>query len=266
MNTNDQLRFTPDLLARPTHGPLDVVTRLRHFAILTYTVEPQALARQLHPRFEPDCIRLADGRERALVSVVPFQDEDFHFVGLPLLRFCFGQTNYRAYVRDRLTGERAVWFFGTALDSASVLIPRYLWKLPWHRGRIRFDCRFDASRGAYAAYRMQTESAWAPADLEVEDTGERITTLDGFDDLERGMVLLTHPLRGFFYRRDGALGSYSIWHDRLAPTRGRCRHARFPLLDRLGLVSLADQVYPHSVLLQQETEFSIYLPPRKVRL
>jgi hypothetical protein len=264
MNTPDNLRFTPELLTRPRHKPLDVVTKLKHFAIVTYTVNPQALQAQLHPRFVPDTIRLPDGSEQALVSVVPFQDEDFHFVALPLLQFAFGQTNYRAYVRDRVTGQRAVWFFGTTLDSASVLIPRHLWKLPWHRGRIRFDCHFDSNKQAYRTYRMWTRSDWAPAELEVEDTGAPITMLSGFEDLEQGMVLLTHPLRGFFYRRDGALGSYTIWHDRLVPTYGSCKRARFPLLDRLGLVPLADHDRPHSILLQHETEFSIYLPPSKV--
>jgi uncharacterized protein YqjF (DUF2071 family) len=264
MNTPDQLRFTHDLLTRPRHKLLDVITKLRHFAIVTYTVSPQVLQSHLHPRFEPDTIRLADSSEQALVSVVPFQDEDFHFAGLPFLRFAFGQTNYRTYVRDRVTGQHAVWFFGTTLDSPSVLIPRSLWKLPWHRGRIRFDCHFDSDRAAYHTYRMRTRSAWAPAELEIEDTGEQIAALPGFEDLEHGMVLLTHPLRGFFYRRDGALGSYTIWHDRLVLTRGTCKRARFPLLDRLGLVRLADQDRPHSILLQRETNFSIYLPPSKV--
>jgi hypothetical protein len=264
MQAHENLRYTPELLARPRHRALDVVTKLRHFAIVSYAVEPAALRRQLHQRFDPDCVTLEDGREAALISVVPFLDVDFHFAALPWPRWTFGQTNYRAYVRDRATGERAVWFFGTTLDSASVLIPRYLWRLPWHRGRIRFACELDAATGTYRRYAMRTEGGWAPVTLELEDTGLAVDALPGFADLETGMVLLTHPLRGYFHRRDGRLGSYSIWHDRLRPTVARCLRAEFPLLEQLGLVSPEEQARPHSVLLQPETEFSIYLPPRPV--
>ncbi|HEY0602343.1 MAG TPA: DUF2071 domain-containing protein [Herpetosiphonaceae bacterium] len=264
MTPRQRLRFNADLLTQPRHRPWDVVTTLRHFAIVTYTLDPERLVPHLHPRFEPDCIQLPDGQQRALLSVVPFHDEAFHFVGAPLIRWSFGQTNYRAYVRDRVTGDRAVWFFGTTLDSASVLIPRYLWKLPWHAGRISFDCHIDPQTQRYTQYRMETRSRWAPAMLDLADSGAPVTALSGFDDLETALVVLTHPLKGYYYRRDGALGSYTIWHDQLNPTIAQCNDAQFPLLDRLGLVPPADQRAPHSVLLQSETRFSIYLPPRQV--
>jgi len=69
--------FTPDLLERPAHSGIDVVTTLRHFAIVTYPVEPDALKQHLHPRFVPDCVETASGRTVGLVSVVPFFDVDF---------------------------------------------------------------------------------------------------------------------------------------------------------------------------------------------
>ena len=178
------------------------------------------------------------------------------------LRFAFGQTNYRAYVLDRETGKPGVWFFGTTLASATVAVPRYLWKLPWHPGRMRFDCEWEAGR--YTRYAMQTRSAWAAVELELEDTGQPVTCLDGFPDLETGMVILTHPLAGFYYRRDNTLGSYHIWHDRLTPTRAQIVRAGFDLLDRLGLVPFAAQDQPHSVMMQRSAEFTIYLPPRKL--
>jgi hypothetical protein len=40
--------------------------------------------------------------------------------------------------------------------------------------------------------------------------------------------------------------------------------AEIGLFDRLGIVPFAEQSRPHSVLLQHETEFTIYLPPRRV--
>jgi hypothetical protein len=198
--------------------------------------------------------------------MVPFEDQDFHFVGLPWPKWRFGQTNYRTYVIDRETGERAVWFFGTTLDSWTVVLPRYVWRLPWHRGRMRFDCNYDSTVGRYTRYRMTTRSNWATVELELEDAGEAICELSGIRDFEAGMVTLTHPLLGVYYRRDGSLGSYRIWHDRLNCHVGRCLQACIGLFDRLGIVTYEEQQSPHSVLIQHETEFAIFLPPRLVKL
>jgi hypothetical protein len=256
--------FTPDLLERPAHSGIDVVTTLRHFAIVTYPVEPDALKQHLHPRFVPDCVETASGRTVGLVSVVPFFDVDFCAATFPSPRLSFGQTNYRAYIHDTESGSRAVWFFGTCLGSWTVIVPRYFWQLPWHHGRIRFNCDYSVESQRYVRYEMKTDSAWAPASLELEDTGNPVAYFDGFSDLESGLVVLTHPLQGFYFRRDGYLGSYRIWHDRIQGTEGRLVRASFPLLDRLGLVRLEDQSNPHSVVLQFETGFAIYLPPKRM--
>lgn len=76
--------------------------------------------------------------------------------------------------------------------------------------------------------------------------------------------MVTHPLVGHYHRRDGRLGSYSIWHDRLRLKRARARRAYFALFERLGLLSADEQRTPHSVLVQPEAEFTIYLPPRRL--
>jgi hypothetical protein len=206
-----------------------------------------------------------DGPERALVSVVTFLDLDFRFAALPWFKRSFGQTNYRAYVRDTQTGEYAVWFFGTCLDSASVVVPRYLWRLPWHRAKMEFACRYDQSEARYTSFDVATESRWAQARLSVVDTGRPPAKLAGFANLEAGLVLITHPLRGFFFRQDGFLGSYAIWHDRAHLTVGGVQKAEYPLLQKLGLVELGDQKSIHSVLIQPAIDFAIYLPPKKVQ-
>lgn len=257
-------RYSAALLTCPPRSGIDVVSDLEHFAIVTYAVPPERLRPLVHERFELDCVAGAGGAPRALISMVPFLDRNFHFARLAALRFRFGQTNYRAYVIDRATGRRAVWFFGTTLDSWSVAVPHYLWQLPWYRARTRFSCRYDAGNRRYAQYRLATRGEWGAARLELADSGMPPEALAGFADLETAAVILTHPLDGFFYRRDGALGSYRVWHDRLHPTAGSVVHARIDLFDRLGLVPFAEQARPHSVLMQPRTEFTIFLPPQKL--
>jgi uncharacterized protein YqjF (DUF2071 family) len=263
MSIND-LRFTRTLLSKPVPRGLDVETTLHHFSIVTFWVDPSNLRKHLHPRFEPVCLAAAGQPRRALVSVLTFLDRDFRFVACPWFRGSFGQTNYRAYVQDTQTGEQAAWFFGTCLDSISVAVPRYVWKLPWHRARMEFECRYDYAAAKYITFNVSTRSAWAPAELRIEDTGRPPDHLSGVSNLEAGLVLLTHPARGYFFRQDGTLGSYAIWHDRTKPTIGLIREARYPLLQQLGLVREGDQGSIHSVLLQPSIDFTIYLPPSKV--
>jgi len=246
---------------RPRAKASDAITTLRHFAIVTYAIPPERLAGLVDERFALDTIQLG-GQDRALVSVVPFEDEDFRWAASDGPRWRFGQTNYRIYVRDRQTGKRAVWFLGTTLGSWRVIVPRYGWRLPWHYGRFAFACDPDAD-GHYTTYRVETRSRWAPLLLELGYDEGASLALPGFADAATALDVLTHPLDGFFRRRDGHLGTYSVWHERLKPTPGRVRHARIGLFDRLGIVPFAEQADAHSVLIQERTEFQIHLPPRR---
>ena len=255
-------RYTAAALTRPEPGWLAVTTTLRHFAIVTYAIPPERLRAHLPERFVPETVRIG-GEPRALVSAVPFLDTEFRSARVWSPGQTMGQTNYRLYAIDTATSTRIAWFFGTMLDSAFVIVPRILWRLPWHRGRMRFDCELDAARGVYSRYAMKTESAWAPAELELEATDVDAGALDGFTDVEEGLVVVTHPLVGFYRRRDGVVGTYSVWHDRLKLKRAHAVRSRWGVFDRLGLVPFDEQAEPHSVLVQPETAFTIYLPPRR---
>jgi hypothetical protein len=197
------------------------------------------------------------------VSAVPFLDTAFRSARFWTPGLVMGQTNYRLYAVDTTTGARIAWFFGTTLDSAFVIVPRLVWGMPWHRGRMRFECELDPARGTYRRYAMRTGGAWGDAELELEATDEDAGALDGFDDVEAGLFVVTHPLVGFYRRPDGGVSTYSVWHDRLRLKRAHAKTSRWALFDRLGLVPFAEQLAPHSVLVQPEAAFTIYLPPRR---
>src|SRR5256885_14608386 len=118
--TEDHLRFTPRLLTRPVLRGLSVETTFQHFVIVTYWVDPSNLRKHLHARFEPVCLAVNGRSRQALVSVVTFLDRDFRFAVCPWFKGSFGQTNYRAYVKDTQTGEHAAWFFGTRSEERRV--------------------------------------------------------------------------------------------------------------------------------------------------
>jgi hypothetical protein len=243
----------------PDGGRFTVETELQHFALITYAVPPERLRPLIHPAFPLRTVWI-DGEERALLSVVPFLDRDFRARQLPWPRFSFGQTNYRIYVRYR--GEDCAWFLGTTLASPSVVVPRWLWRLPWYYARTSFDARYDKAAARYTRYQLATRSAWGAAEVTLADTGQPMGLLPGFDDPAEQQLVVTHPIAGYFWRRDGRLGTYSIWHDEMRPTLGSVQHARFALLERLGILGPDEALRPHSVLLQRSVSFQIHLPPR----
>lgn len=256
-----------ELLARRCRpepvGRWDVRSRLAHFALVNYALPKERLA----PHIPEDRFEIAEfdigGRRLAMMSAVPFLDLDFHFPRLaPFAKFRFAQTNYRVYVNDRRTGEPCVWFFGTTLGSRTVCIPRWLWRLPWHFARYQLDCAHNAAAGRYDSFRITADSQWAPAEIELEDTGTPIAGCEGLRSPEEVALVLTHPVDGYFRRQDGQLGHYSVWHEQISFTSARPRRLRFGLFERLNLLSRDEMNQPHSVFLCPEVEFLIRLPPR----
>ena len=256
------LHFKDFLHSRPEPKGIDVACGLQHFAIITYAFDPARFAGVMPDRFRLDTV-LIDGQEKGLLSVVPFIDVDFTSAAYPFPKFRMGQTNYRIYIVDQSTGEKCVWFIGTTLDSWTRFVPHIIWNLPWYGGRVSFDTK-QSLAGQYERYMMRTEADWAPAAVELRSNPGSME-FSGFPDTETALVYLTHPLRGFYHRRDGQLGTYHVWHDKLNVHTGQLIAAEFGLLSRLGLVSPEEQQYPHSVLLDPITNFTIYLPPKILR-
>lgn len=256
-------KFEDYLTERPKPKGIDVLCGLKHFAIITYAVPAERFEGVIPDRFQLDTIQL-DGRTLGLISVVPFVDVDFTSAVFPFPKFTMGQTNYRIYIKDRETGERCVWFLGTTLDSWTLLVPRNLWNLPWHAGKVKFDCSFNPSTGLYEKYVMTTKSNWAEAAVELCQSEEDAFDFPGFPDTESALVYLTHPLAGFYFRRDGKLGTYRVWHKELVVKPAAIKSAKFRLLSELGIVPEAEQCNPYSVLIEPLNEFTIYLPPTVV--
>lgn len=250
-------------LARPVGGFMHAMTKLRHFALITYAL-PKA---RLEPHIPSDRFEIPEftigGQKFALLSFVPFLDVDFHFPRIiPSRKFSFAQTNHRAYVIDRQTGEHGVWFFGTTLGSYLVHIPRTLWKLPWHFARYNVDCRYSETDRQYERFHYQMDSQWCSGHVEIEDTGEEVRDVEGFASYDEMKFILTQPVTGWFRRLDGRIGTYSIWHEEMRMTLGHVREARFSLYENLGIFSKEEMTKPHSVLICPEIEFRILLPPR----
>jgi uncharacterized protein YqjF (DUF2071 family) len=242
---------------------LDVTTELRHFALVTYAVDPQKLSALLPQGFEAEIFTLNDGRRCSFVSAAMFHDFGFRPAFCPWPQFSFEQTNYRAYVRRG--DEHCVWFFGTALNTPLVVIPHHFWRLPWHHAAIKISASWQED--ICTSYHYVASGKWGNAETVMKGTEEPSGRLDGFGDDEETALILTHPLTGYFRRTDGRLGTYRVWHDRLRMNRAIVEKARFEVFEQLGLIDCCDDDFgakPHSALIQRSTEFFIYLPPSLV--
>ncbi|MGW0805035.1 DUF2071 domain-containing protein [Nonomuraea sp. NPDC002799] len=226
-------------------------TDLEDFAIISYRVAPDALARHLPRGFSPTEMTFDDG-PGALVSAVAFRDRDFHFRFLPQIGITCGQINYRAYVTAN--GTPGVWFFGTSLDHPVVAIPQHLWGMPWSRAHISIEATWDT---VPAHWRLEAGDAHCTA-IELP---QPLAALDGFTDESDWLEHLTHPTQGWYRRRDGTAGVYSIWHPVMRPRHLSAASARFPVFERLGLITPDSR--PHSILAQPRLAFDIHTPPRR---
>lgn len=245
------------VMPKPSLG--DVNSTLFDFAITTFDVDVEKLASFLPPGLEVERCQLKDGRERALVSAVTFHNTSFYVQFAPFIRLACEQTNYRAYVKRG--EERVVWFFGTALASPFVMLPRYAWRLPWHRMHVE---RRGVWRGdALTSLDWHARAEGAEETLRVRGTGRALHQLDGFADLETTHRVLTHPTRGFLRTRRGRIVTYGVWHAPLVMEEAEVDEARFERFEKLGLVQPGQA--PHSVLVQRTTDFLVRLPPRRVR-
>lgn len=252
-------------LAQRQRGWLDIRSGLNDFALINYAVP----AERLRPHIPTERFDIPEfsigGRSLAMLSVVPFLDAGFRFRLLPFVRFEFCQTNFRVYVIDRKTGEHVVWFFGTTLSSWTVWPARWLWKIPWYRARYARDCRYSEEQRRYEAFHYRFQSQWCDGRIDVADSGKPVDLVAGFVDRDQMMLVLTHPVDGFFYRLDGAVGTYGVWHELLDITTAEPVDLYFSLFERLAVMSPDEMQAPHSVFLCRRTVFDIHMPPRKAR-
>lgn len=245
-------------LKKRNPGLLDIRSDLLHFSLINYAVHKS----RLEPFIPTDRYEIMefdiDGTQQAMLSVVPFLDDDFCFYRLlPWFKFRFPQTNHRVYVLDKATGEPVVWFFGTTLGSRVVHLARTLWRIPWYRARYQMDCLFDKPTSRYARYQIQIDSDWCAAEIKIEDSGLPAE----LSDADR--LILTHPVDGYFYRLDGRIGGYSVGHELIPLTIGKPLQLYFSLYEKLGIMNKEEMQKPTSIFLCPCIPFEIYMPPRQ---
>lgn len=248
---------------RGTRSYLDVNTELEHFAIISYKV-PLEKIEHLIPKPFKLWTYSENNQAYALVSAVPFKDKDFSFYRISRFpKFNFFQTNFRTYIIDERDKSHSAWFFATTLGSITSLIPKKLWKMPWDYAKYTFS--FKKNKGRYSEYKMEFKSKLGNGIIEIESTGNEVNLLEGFENIQEQVHILTHPIIGYYNISEKELGTYQIWHPQINLKEGKAKHLYFELFEKLGFLSKSEMNNPHSVLITPKIEFDILLPPKKIK-
>ncbi len=264
MHTNrSHLEVLKNRLVLPQQRLLHTDTDLKDFALINYALPKERLQKHIPDSFEIPEFEI-DGKKMAMLSVVPFYDDNFRLSYIPSLKFSFFQTNFRAYVINKKTSEHVAWFFGTTLGSQFVMIPQLLWKLPWYYAKYNSRCEYSSTEKRFKNYETSISSEWCNAIIELEDTGKEINDIKGFTSNDEMRLILTHPIEGYFRQTNGRIGTYSIWHEEMVGTMGKAKRLYFSLFERLNLLSKEEMNNPHSIFLCPRIKFRICLPPREV--
>ena len=219
--------------------------------MFTYAVEPARLARCL-----PEGIVVDERDGIGLISAVPFLDRDFRFRALAFAKVSCGQVNYRAYVRRG--DERGVFFFGTSLDSIFVLLPRIVWRMPWHRDRLHIDATWTDE--GCSSYQFEAHGVWGAAVVRARGTGRRLPDPACFTDSADCRATMLDPFIGWYGRRNGrGLGRYTVWHEPLDLEEVVVEEARFQVFDDLDLLDAGQA--PLAAGVQRSVAFDVHTPP-----
>lgn len=221
-----------------SRGNVSLAAERQHLSLIVYAVPAERIRALIPSSFEVDEV-IINGRPMGWISVESFFD--LNGAG----HSSFEQTNYRLHVlRD---GKPCMWLMGASLGSLSAVGARNLWPMPWHLSAMEFHVAYDQMESRYHTYSLQTQSQWANATWQIEDTGEWV----GLEMIQALPASLRHSTAtNYFLRRDGVEGQQREKIVDPLFTRGQLTSAKCDLLERLGLLNGDEIKRPALVALQ----------------
>jgi hypothetical protein len=238
---NQAFGLTPipeKVLPLVNRGQLSLAAERQHLSLIVYAVPSERIQALLPSSFEVE-EAIINGKAMGWVSVESFLD-------LPGAgQSSFEQTNYRLHaLRD---GKPCRWLMGASLGSLLAVGVRNLWPMPWHLSAMEFHVAYDPAEGCYQSYSLQTQSQWANASWQIEDTGEWISS----EEIQQlPASLRNQAVTNYFLRRDGSEGQQKEHNSDLLFTRGQLTSANCDFLERLGLLNRDEIKRPQFVALQ----------------
>lgn len=231
---------------------------LRNVLYISYCL-PASTLRPLVPDYLP--LRLV-GQDQSFLSIVIINCQDVHSAVFPFPRFNYNQLNLRAYVINPESGQSAVYFLKSGVTSPVISTLTRRIGIPWEKIKLEIQSKPD-TQNHFIEY--VSAGCWQNKFKIV--AGLNLTSpenISPFDNIEYAINYLVRPLEGFFINGE-KIGQIRIQHPQITPQFGTLKLLDFPLLNQA--IKIRDMVLekPHSVLFVNESNFSIYMPPRYIK-
>jgi len=233
---------------------LNVQMTLHDVLYVSYAV-PSGKIRSL----VPDTLSLATvGDGMAFISIVVLRSSRVRLNLLPFLRFDYHQLNIRTYVRDPGSGRHAVYFIRSGITSRFISLVTRVSGIPWQFIDLEIEVNTHKEKDSYVA-----NGNWGGKySLKAKTCSDGFMIPPFFENIETAVDFLIRPLIGFIGNKR-RLGRFTIQHPEVEPQSWILAKLDFPLFTNLGVVDEPDN--PHSVFFLPMADFSIYLPPRRIK-
>jgi hypothetical protein len=194
----------------------------------------------------------------AFVSLVVLRSTQVRLSSCPVFKFSYNQCNIRTYVIDPISGQPAVYFIRSGVTSRIISLATSTIGIAWEF--IELASNSGISKGIPSSsisgdwkgplfIRVQADSSVAPVPL-------------FFQDRTSAINFLIRPLIGFA-GDEQRLMRFTIKHPEVRPESWSLMELDCPLFKKL--VAIDDFENPHSVFYLPSADFSIFLPPTKIK-
>lgn len=194
----------------------------------------------------------------AFMSLVVLRSTQVRLSFFPMLKFGYNQCNIRTYVIDPITGQPAVYFISSGVTSRVISLATGTIGIPWEFIELTTD--LGVSKGIRSS---SISGAWegqffieVQADTDISDVPLF------FQDRMAAVNFLIRPLIGFA-GDEQRLMRFTIQHPEVQPESWSLMELDCPLFKRL--VPIDDFKNPHSVFYLPTADFSISLPPTRIK-
>ena len=234
--------------------PLNVRMTLHDVLYVSYAL-PAVRIRTL----VPDNLSLATaGDDMSFISIVSLRSTQVRLNLLPFVCFNYNQLNIRTYVVDPMSGKHAVYFIKSGVTSQFISLATSISGIPWQRIDMEIEVNAQNETDYYVA-----SGKWRKGFvLKAQHSSFDSEKLLYFKERESAIDFLIRPLIGFV-GNSRRLGRFTIRHPEVQPQAWILSEIDFKLFTDLGVVD--ELMNPHSVFFLPTADFSIYLPPERIK-
>jgi hypothetical protein len=161
-------------------------------------------------------------------------------------------------VIDPVSGEHAVYFIRSGITSRFISLVTRISGIPWELIDLETEINVVESKNSYTA-----SGNWeGEFSFKIQESLNEPQIPPFFENSDAAVDFLVRPLIGFI-GDNRKLGRFMIDHPEVKPGHRTLTELDFPLFTNLGVVVGLSN--PHSVLFLPMADFSIYLPPKRIK-